>query len=383
MSVPQIPQIGTTPTLLNGFGITVKSSEQQQTEQVQVESTNLLAPFGLLSWQQLKEKPPKQWLVNNIFGAGDLVLIFGESGAGKTFVVIDLLLDCCIGSTFADRFEIARPLNVVYCAGEGVGGLAQRFRAAAQAKGIENLPNLTIAQTVPSIFYGSGEESHIASIEKFIIGWQTAQKAGDTKPIDLLVIDTLHSATTGADENSARDAGRILQLAKHAATELGCTVMLVHHANKSGGERGSTAFRGAMDCVINVSKVGDGSKSVMQCSKLKDGEPWQQNTFSLVAVGDTESVRVWWDNITEANETGKSVESEHRQAMIDFMTKRPNVGMTAKTLAEAAGIAQNHASRLLGQMVKYGECVGKLLDENKLSSNRNPMVYFIHKQVIH
>lgn len=370
-----------------------KTPERLQAEQVEpnrvVErtptiDTNLLTPFGLLNFKQLMERPPKQWLINQVFGAGDLVLLYGESGSGKTFVVIDLLLSCCTGMQWANRFDVARPLNVAYCAGEGVGGLAQRFKAAAQAQDIDDLPNLTIAQTVPSIFYDDGEESHIASIEKFILGWQTAQKTGEVQPLDVLVIDTLHSATTGADENSARDAGRILQLAKLATTGLGCTVVLVHHSNKSGtGERGSTAFRGAMDTVLSISKVGDGSQSVMQCAKLKDGEQWQQNTFSLVAVGETGSVRVWWDDITESNQSAKNVESDHRQTMLAFMKRQPNVAMTAKTLAEAAGIAQNHAIRLLGQMVKYGDCSSKLSDESKPNSSRNPMVYFIHSQVVH
>ena len=51
------------------------------------------------------------------------------SGSGKTFVVIDLIGAMVSGEQFANRFSMMRPLNVGYCAGEGVSGLPARFKA--------------------------------------------------------------------------------------------------------------------------------------------------------------------------------------------------------------------------------------------------------------
>ena len=58
-----------------------------------------------------------------------------------------------------------------------------------------------------------------------------------------------------------------------------------------------------MDCMIEIKRISENNtstKEVMHCAKLKDGEAWKDQTFDLAAMG--ESVRVWWDEPSEASE---------------------------------------------------------------------------------
>lgn len=304
--------------------------------------------FTPLSFTDLLDRPPKEWLIDQVLGKGDLGMIYGPPGCGKTFVVIDLIFAACLQRQFAMRFDIARPLNVAYCAGEGISGLPSRFRAAAEFYG-DTLTNFTFFEQMPQLYVG--DDSLGESITQFVREWRRRQADEQAEPLDLLVIDTLHSATAGADENSARDMGVALTLAKAAVTELGCAVLLVHHTNKNGtAERGSSALRGAMDCMIEISPVGEsGTKAVMRCAKLKDGEAWKDQTFDLVASG--ESVRVWWDKPASSTE-GDKRKSETGREILGMLATNTGEPLTSKQVSDALGLTQQNVNIVLARLVK-------------------------------
>lgn len=332
-----------------------------------------LPKFSPLTMRALLTMPPKQWIINQLFGKGDLAMIYGPPGCGKTFVVVDMIFAACLGQQFAMRFDIPRPLNVAYCAGEGISGLPNRFAAAAEFYGQDDIPNFTFFAVTPQLYIGD-DALFATDIRKFVDEWKQRQAEGEAEPLDLLVIDTLHSATAGADENSAKDMGIVLKLSKEAATELGCAVLLIHHTNKNGtAERGSSALRGAMDCMIEIKRPYDTStKATMHCAKLKDGESWKDQTLDLVECG--ESVRVWWD--LPSDEGGfVSKSAEAKQKMLTFMQSQLGKKFTAKMLAEVAGVAQSQAIKVLSKMVTDGECESELQDTTKQNGNRNPLTY--------
>jgi hypothetical protein len=330
-------------------------------------------PFNFLTLEDLLNLPPKEWIIENVIGAGDLAMVYGLPGTGKTFIVIDLIFAACLGQQFAMRFNVARPLNVAYAVGEGVSGLPMRFAAAAAFYGVDKLTSLTFVDNTPQLFDGKIS----TTIQAFVGQWQRAQAAGKKDKLDVLVIDTLHTATAGADENSSQDMGIVLAAAKYAARELGCAVILVHHTNKNGtAERGSSSLRGAMDCMIGIERISDNStKAVLKCEKLKDGEAWKPQTFDLVPSGDTESVRVWWDTPSDAPQ-GKA-QDDARKTIVAFMMSQPGKKFTAKMLAEVAGITQTNTIYHLSRMVSECVCSSALMDTDKQPSSRNPITYFI------
>jgi hypothetical protein len=332
--------------------------------------------FQPLTLEDLLNLPPKEWIVDQVIGRGDLAMIYGPPGSGKTFVLIDFIFSACLKQTWAGRFAVERPLTIAYCAGEGVSGLPGRFQAAQKSYN-SYLPNFQFFRTVPSLFYGDAERAHVDSIEQFILEWQQRQQAGQTKPLDILIVDTLHSASTGADENSAKDMGRVLQLAKMAATKLGCAVILVHHANKAGtGERGSSSLRGAMDTMIEISPTA--GKFAMECAKLKDGDRWKTQTFSLVGVTDTDSVRVWWDEDAD-NAANRGNKQDADQDAIVKLLQSTNARLTAGSISEAIGTGEStQVYKLLNKLVNDKRIKRELSNPKKKESNRNPWVYFIH-----
>lgn len=246
-------------------------------------------PFVRRSLKYMLDKPAKPWLIDNIIGPGETCMIYGGPGTGKTFAVIDMIFAACLGKKWAMQFDATRVLTVAYCAGEGLGGLPARLHAAAQRWGAADIENLYIYENVPQLF----DSKSPTSMRRFITSTLPQSNVERRYQIDILIIDTMHSATSGADENSAKDATVVLESAKLARTILNCAVILVHHANKGGTiERGSSALRADIDSVIEISKSGE--HRYMSCVKVKDAQSWDQRQFSLTAMAD--SVRVWWED---------------------------------------------------------------------------------------
>lgn len=343
--------------------------------------------FRSQSFAELVALPPKSWLIETVLGPGDLGMIYGPPGSGKSFLVIDAIFAACRGAQWALRFAIPRPLRVAYCAGEGLGGLPQRFVAAAHQHGVDDLPNFTFFACAPQLFTPAREPQHAPAetMRQFVHEWQqrttpdTGPDAGTAPALDILIIDTLHSATAGADENSAQDMGRVLAAGKAAARTLGCAVILVHHSNKAGtGERGSSALRGAMDFMLEVKPAA--GRFVMSCEKLKDAPAWPPQTFSLVALGD--SARVWWDEPgAPASAAGK--QQQDIDAILALLQAQPGLRYTATALAEAIGLGgSKQIFRLLPKAMQHGAALSTgqlragLKDAARDGGPHNPRMYW-------
>jgi hypothetical protein len=294
------------------------------------------------------QRPPKEWLVRGLFGLGDAMMIFGLSNAGKSFVAIDLALACATGRPFAGCFPVTRPLVVAYCIGEGVGGFADRLRAATHGFDLTGA-QLYIYTDVPQLFDGQGD----AAARAFVHAWQTEVEAGKRPAqLDVLIVDTYHTASVGVRENDAGDAGRVTATLRMMREALGCVPVLIHHAGKNGeAERGSGALRNAFDMMVRVAKVGNAH--TMECDKAREDEFWPAQAFSLVAAGDSPSVRVTWHGAAN----GTIVESRPRKAQALHWLRTAGGWHTAADVARSIGMDEESRAiyEYLDALVKAGD----------------------------
>jgi len=191
--------------------------------------------YGFLTLEEALQIPEKVWLIDQIIGKDDIGVIYGASGLGKTFITLDLIMSACTGTKFAESFDIKEKLNVAYCAGEGKSGIPARLSAVINKYNIQpkELGNFTLVTWVPQLFLEDDQ-----SVFNFIKRWKTTKKS-----LDLIVIDTFHTATSGADENNTKDMGHILKSCRLINTELNSSIILVHHSEKTGAkERGNISL---------------------------------------------------------------------------------------------------------------------------------------------
>ncbi len=225
--------------------------------------------YRLLSDDDLRKLPPLQWRIKKVLPQTGLAAMYGPSGSGKSFLVLDILQALAAGREWFGHKT--NSCNVIYCALEGEGGIAgrvaaYRIRHGATAQNIRYL--------VQPFSLLDGED--ITDLA------QAIKAAG--QDAEVVVLDTLNRAAPGADENDSKSMGQIIAAAKELQTLVGGLVVLVHHTGKdaSKGLRGHSSLHAALDAAIEVRRDGDNREWLI--AKSKDGEDGEAHPFKLDVV---------------------------------------------------------------------------------------------------
>lgn len=224
--------------------------------------------YHLLTDSDLASLPPLLWRIHNVLPSYGLAALFGASGSGKSFLVLDMLQSLAAG---ADWFNCrVKACPVVYVALEGEAGLAGRVNAYRLRHG----------KTAERIRYLVQPFSLLENSDIH----ELAQAIKATGGADVVVLDTLNRATPGTDENDSKSMGAIIAAAKDLQMLIGGLVLLVHHTGKdtSKGLRGHSSLYAALDCAIEVRRNADRREWVI--AKSKDGTDDIAHTFILEVV---------------------------------------------------------------------------------------------------
>lgn len=236
--------------------------------------------FPLLDLQEVDEVQEPGWLIHGAIPANSIVQIYGKQKSGKTFLALDMALRIAVGMPWAGE-RYSRSGKVVYVAGEGLTGLRKRIQAWREHhdKTYTDLSSFWVIPTAVQL----GNPEHVYGLIESI-----ADRTGN-QATDFIVFDTQARCTSGIDENSAQEMGVVVTHLDYIKEQTGATLVLVHHTphNAERG-RGSTAIPGALNTYIGVKKVG--RKVVMTCADQKDAEEFDEVSFLLTDVADTDSV---------------------------------------------------------------------------------------------
>jgi len=241
--------------------------------------------FGAVMWSELDAPgPAHRWLVKNLLSVGETSMTAGESGSGKTFLVLDMAMCVARGIPFFGRKTTQG--GVVYQAGEGARALRRKrlyaYRRHFQCAD-ENVP-FTLLERPIDLY--SGDDQTDAFIEE--VG-ALGRYLG--VPVALVVIDTLSKATPGINENDSADIGKVLERCDRIRRATGAHVMLVHHMNAEGARpRGHTSLLANVETVIVTRKLEDRHDRdgrvlrEFELRKQKEGEAGTKTRFVLPVI---------------------------------------------------------------------------------------------------
>lgn len=219
---------------------------------------------------ELDAQPDPEWQIEGVLPAKGQGTVFGATGAGKTFVVLDVAMTIASGGgTWFGRN--VRGGTVVYVAAEAAHSLRNRVRAYRR-----NHPGLD-----PAFYVVPDAVQLMSPIDVGAI--IAAVEAVAPADIALIVFDTWSKVTPGADENSRQDMGTALAGVDRICQRFDCGALLVHHTGgnpeRSDSPRGSSALLASVDWAWLV-EVKDGNRSI-RCRKMRDGEPFAPIGFKL------------------------------------------------------------------------------------------------------
>ncbi len=264
--------------------------------------------FALVQVAEVANRPAPKWLIENVLPKQDLAMLFGASGAGKSFVALDIAFAIATGIDWNGLPTEKHP--VVWIAAEAAGSMRNRTKAYAQAKGIElENADLWVVGETPSLL---DNEEAIALAE-----------AVRVKKPGLIVVDTLAAASIGANENSGEDMNIVMGACRMLHETTGALVMLIHHTGKdlSRGARGWSGIKGAMHTEISVEYHQDLRK--FEVTKQRDGEEGQAWPFRLNIV-----------NLSMDGETSCCVEMLDRALLHNENANLKKIGPTQKLVLE-------------------------------------------------
>lgn len=263
------------------------------------------ASTPLIHASKLKDLPSPEWLIDKKLPRRGFGVLYGQSGSGKTFYLLDQLL------------TVAQTRPVIYAPTEGLYGLDNRLAALCDYRGW-HLGQLYV-------YKNPVELMKLAKVNEFIA---RVRGAG---PV-LVVFDTLSGCMVGGDENAAKDMGLFIHGCLTISRQLDCFVQVAHHMPRKGNnERGHSSLRGAAD--IMVAMACSGHTVTVKCTKSKDSEPFAIERYTLTPHLDSMVL--------------KSLDALNKDQMAILRTVDANPGIKPTPLIAKTNISQATVFRIL------------------------------------
>ena len=208
------------------------------------------APPRILSARELLELqlPTREMVLGPVLPAKGLAMLYGPRGLGKTHVALGIAWAVASGGSFL-KWEAPRARRVLYVDGEMPAATMQERVAVLAVGGGPNLADsrlrfqLADMQDDPMPDLGTTE------------GQATLEGCWGELP-DLLILDNL-SCLAGAVRDNEAESWSPMQAWLLSLRRRGVSVLIVHHANKGGQQRGTSRREDVLDTVIALKRPAD------------------------------------------------------------------------------------------------------------------------------
>lgn len=211
--------------------------------------------FGATTMTQIASKPiVYDWLIKHLIERQGILVVAGETGAGKTFFTVDMGMKIARGMEYGGR-KVKQGL-VAYIASEDGKGVKLRVEGYRVENNIPRDLDVPFVVLDPQaegakLFSLMSDESVDEMIRELL-----DLEAYYGQKLEMIFIDTISAAAEGLDENSSGEATKMLARANRLRTATKATVCLVHHMNANATKmRGSTAIPANVPNIIELRPV--------------------------------------------------------------------------------------------------------------------------------
>jgi hypothetical protein len=314
--------------------------------------------FDGVGVKDLLTKTPERfdWLVAALMPMATTALLYAEAGTGKTLLVNSIIKAVASGQDW-NGYPTKQGKVLYIQTDEPEVNTAHNLKEA----GFESVPNENLT------IYFKWQFSQMS---------QLREKIEQEQP-KLVVIDSLTSCNrnTAVEEKNVEYARTLYEL-RDIAMETGCAVIVLHHENKNGQVRGTTAIK------ANVSEVWH----LKSCDKLSSTHRLLEIEKSRAGCNGTRQLQLdtydlsWQDQgeYEPNSKEGQTSSLSTGAKLLGFLKERPGVIFEPSELAQEFGKSRDAIRKALARLHKSGllECESKVKPIEKGNAVRYKVYYY-------
>jgi hypothetical protein len=251
-------QNGSSPPITVASLTAARESKSTTEEEGQPRSERFILHHAAEALQPL---PPVDWVVSNLMAAEQVQAWVGKPGSKKTYSLLDLAV-CVAGGLDWLKFSTVKSTVLIVDEESGDYYTKKRVGECMRGHGLgADLPLYYITLSGLNLLHGNTAE--VDALHELIarIGAR------------LVIVDALADIMIGGDENTVEDVQPVMHALRCIASAAHCVIPTIHHLNKAGDYRGSTAIAGAVDLLMTVSSEQDCPNIYFGCTKSRSIAP--------------------------------------------------------------------------------------------------------------
>jgi replicative DNA helicase len=286
----------------------------------------------LLNYEELKElagSTVREWLLNGLVPKSTTILLASDGGVGKTKLAYGIGKVLIQGDKFGQFYATGEKRKILYYQGdESPGDMLQALEALGYS------------------------ESDINKYVRVRFGWSAEnmptliQDVSEFKP-DVVLIDSLSTANKySVYQESQMEYSRPILEMSGLATEHKTTFIIIHHTNKDGGVRGTTAIRNAVSEVWTLSKDKSPDASphdrILEINKSRSRS--SGNKYRLLFNPEDLSFTFLQE---ETDQNFNAAEQTAKEQLLEFFAANRNFRYTTEELTHRTGFSKGHLRKCL------------------------------------
>jgi putative DNA primase/helicase len=205
-----------------------------------------LKPYDIADFLAL-EIPPREMILAPIIPEKGTAMLYAARGNGKTHVAHGIALAAATGGKFL-RWVAPKPRRVLIIDGEMPASELQRRLGgilwSAPVRPEASMLNLLAADLIEGGIGNLADPKVQAALDPWLTGKE------------LLILDNLSCLTSVIKDNDAESWGPIQEWLLRLRRR-GISVLIVHHAGKGGGQRGTSRREDILDTSISLRRPAD------------------------------------------------------------------------------------------------------------------------------
>jgi AAA domain len=314
--------------------------------------------FDGVGVKDLLTKTPERfdWLVAALMPMATTALLYAEAGTGKTLFV-NSIIKAVAGGQDWNGYPTKHGKVLYIQTDEPEVNTAHNLKEA----GFESVPNENLT------IYFKWQFSQMAKLKETI----------EQEQPKLVVIDSLTSCNrnTAVEEKNVEYARTLYEL-RDIAMETGCAIIVLHHENKNGQVRGTTAIK------ANVSEVWH----LKSCDKLSSTHRLLEIEKSRAGCNGKRQLQLdtydlsWQDQgeYEPNSKEGQTSSMSTGAKLLGFLRERPGVIFEPTELVHELGKSRDAIRKALARLHKSGllECESKVKPIEKGNAVRYKVYYY-------